>query len=969
MKFNQIQETLMKKETYRDESIADNICVDMHCHSVFSDGTLLPEQIAKNLSEHEIKFASLTDHNTIVGCPAFKKALKQYGIGYVSGLEITTELKDQIIHLLAYGFNPEHPELVTLLNEKNSNADATSHIKPQVYRTAQEIIEIIHRAGGIAFLAHPYQTEPDIKKIQELVDELQNLGLDGIEAFYGPNSSEKEAKLVEIATKSNLLMSAGTDYHLPTEIDPGKVIKTKYWKAFRDALIRASSNYVQPAAVQNLQSPKRQKTKWFSFAINFLLPVILSVALFIIALFAILIPYFEDTLLERKRENIRQLTQVAWGVLNEAAEEVENNQLSLEQAQTLAKNRIEAMRYGVDNKDYFWLQDTTPRILMHPYRKDLNNQDVSDYQDAQGTRIFVAFSDLVLEKGEGYISYVWQWMDETERQEPKESYIRLFEPWGWVIGTGIYVNDVHAEIALLRGNIVKISLVIIAIVILLMLYLIRQSIKLEKSRIEAEKLLLESIERYQSLTDAASEGALFVYNGRCRYANTVMYELLECTEDTIELLDLMDIFPDIKVNKEWLSFLFSVHEHDAANLHNGVLRRIDGTLLSCSMTVKKGLNDPTSGFMILVRRSDDLAEFTGPHVALNRLLHIPSNIASDLADSIKNAYHINDVINLCKKTADLIVPLLENGTSSVAIAYMISLITDLTTQKIIELTIKEIGKPPTSFAFLASGSHGRQSQTLFSDQDNAIIYELTDNDDKKAVEEYFMELATIVCNTLEQAGYKKCIGNKIASNPEWNQPLSVWKSYFEKWIHGSEPQQVVEFCILFDLRTVSGDLDLATELRKYIFSEVQNNPFFLSQVAKNALIFKTPLRLFGNIVASGGKEHPGLIDVKTPAMAIVAFARLYSLKNSIDESNTLLQLDDIKGLGIILDSKHRDIITAYETLMRLRLWNQASAFEHNQKLDNWIDPSQFSHLEEVVIIECFKEIDELQSMIQRDFLT
>ncbi|MDX1357941.1 MAG: DUF294 nucleotidyltransferase-like domain-containing protein [Clostridia bacterium] len=958
----------MNNENYREGEMPDTIIVDMHCHSVISDGTLLPEQVAANLSEHGVKFASLTDHNTLAGCSAFKKALKQYGIGYVPGLEITTEHRNKIIHLLAYGFDPEHPELLALLNEKQNPNDPANQVRPQIYRTAQEVIEIIHGAGGIVVLAHPYQTEPDINKIRKLAEELKESGMDGLEVFYGPNSSDRQAKLLEIATEVNLLASAGTDYHSPSDKNLGIKVKMKYWKAFRDALIMASANYVKPEEARQLQVPERKKTKWFSFAANFFLPVAISLALFIIALYVLLIPYFENTLLERKRENIRQLTQVAWGVLNEAAEEAENNQLSLEQAQTLAKNRIEAMRYGPDNQDYFWLQDTTPRILMHPYRKDLNNQDVSDYQDAEGTRIFVAFSDLVLEQGEGYISYVWQWMDEPDRQEPKESYIRLFEPWGWVIGTGIYVNDVYAEIDQLEGNIITISLVIIAIVFLLLLYLIRQSIKLEKSRVEAERLLLESTERYQSLSEAASEGALFVYDGRCRYANTVMYELLECTEDTIELLEIHDIFPDIKANKEWLSHLSSIHENDTGIMFNGVLKRIDGTLLNCSLSVKKGVNDPSSGYMILVRRSDDLAEFSGSNVALNRLLNISESIASDLADSIRNAYHVNDVINLCKKTGDLVVPLLESGTSSTAIAYMISLITDLTAQKIIELTIKDIGPPPASFAFMALGSHGRQSQTLFSDQDNAIIYELTGKEDPKECERYFMQLATIVCDTLETAGYHKCTGGKIASNPEWCQPLSVWKSYFDKWIHGTEAQHVVEFCILYDFRTISGDPDLGEELRKYIHSEVQKHPFFLSQVAKNALIFKTPIRLFGNIVASGGKEHPGLIDIKTPAMAIVAFARLYALKNSIDGSNTLLLLDDIKALGVILDSKHRDIITAYETLMRMRLWNQASAFEHNRQLENWVDPSEFSHLEEVMLIECFKEIDDLQGMIQREFL-
>ena len=94
-------------------------------------------------------------------------------------------------------------------------------------------------------------------------------------------------------------------------------------------------------------------------------------------------------------------------------------------------------------------------------------------------------------------------------------------------------------------------------------------------------------------------------------------------------------------------------------------------MLSCNLSVKSGLNDPKLGVMILVRRSDDLAEHTGTHVALNRLLHIPSSITSDLAESIKNAYHMSEVINLRKKTAGIVVTLLENGTSSLAIAYMI----------------------------------------------------------------------------------------------------------------------------------------------------------------------------------------------------------------------------------------------------------------------------------------------------------
>jgi CBS domain-containing protein len=969
MMFEKSKKILSNNNGTSNISSNETICIDMHCHSTFSDGTQMPEQLAEKLFAAGVKYAALTDHNTLDGLQSFKRALMQYGIGHVSGVEITTKHNYNVVHLLAYGFDQNDKELNNLLNEKTNHIASAGNPTAHIYKTAPEVIEIVHNAGGIVVLAHPYQTLLEYEKIKKIANSLKMNGLDGIEAIYNTNSPEMEGELIEIAKEAKLFISAGSDYHSVNGVDLGKTISMIQWRSFRDALLDRYTDYEQSEEALNPQSSGKKTPHWRSFILNILLPAFLSLALFTIALFVFVVPYFEKTLLERKRENIRQLTQVAWGVLDEAAMEVEDGQLSLEQAQNLAKDRIKAMRYGKDNNDYFWIQDTSPKILMHPYRTDLNNQDVSDFKDAQGTRIFVAFSDLVLEKGEGYISYVWQWMDDTERLEPKESYIRLFEPWGWVIGTGIYVNDVKIEIAKLKNNIVIISGSVIFVVMLMLLYMIRQGVKLEKSRIEAESLLIESTERYRALSEAATEGVLFIYDGRCRYANTVMYGLLGCPADKIELLVLQDVFPDVKANEKWLQMLADNTDNVDPTMMTGVIKRSNGILLSCNMSVRNGMNDPNTGYMILVRRSVDLTEYTGSHVALNRLLHVPNSVASDLADSIKNSYQINEVAALCKKTSGLVVSLLENGTSSIAIAHMISIISDIVTQKIIELTFIEIGPPPVPYTFLALGSHGRHSQTLFSDQDNALIYNLTGEEDEHKVRSYFLKMGNMVCDGLEQAGYHKCIGLKMASNPQWCQPLYVWKSYFNDWIRNPEPQQVVEFSILFDFRAVSGDPKLASDLRDYIYSEIGNTPFFLSQIAQNALIFKTPLRLFGNIMTSGDKDHPGRIDVKTPAMAIVCFARLYALKQNIPETNTLLQLDAIKRLGIILDSKHRDIITSYETLMRLRLWNQAIAFENNQQLDNWIDPDQLGDLEEVVLRECFNAIDDFQGLIQREFLS
>jgi len=952
----------------QSESAEKTIKVDMHCHSAHSDGILYPDQLAQIVSEAGIKYASLTDHNTICGLAVFKKALMSYSIGFVSGVEITTIHKSNIIHILAYGFDIHNRELNALLSDKNGiKKEVSVSVMHKVFGSASEVIDVIHNAGGIAILGHPFQTIPDYGKLRILLNDLQKLGLDGIEAIYGPNSEATQRQLMDIAVENDFVVSAGTDFHHPEVSSPGIDITVEQWKQFRNALL---NNPNKLADATNLPLPqKKPKNQWFSLFKNIYLPAVMTLTLFIIALFFVLLPYFEKTLLERKRESIKQLTQVAWGVLNEASEEVEHGLLTIEQAQSLAKNRIAAMRYGHDNRDYFWIQDLTPRILMHPYRTDLNNQDVSDFQDAKGTKIFVAFSELVKEQGEGFISYVWQWMDEPDRMEPKESYIRIYEPWGWLIGTGIYVYDVQTEIANLRMHIVNMSLVIILIVLILLIYLVRQGLLLEHSRSEAEKLLIESVDRYKTLSEAATEGALFIFDNRCRYANTVMYELLGCSSENIELLDLEDVFPDTVKNRKWLSRFHNPNNIELPHSAEGVIRRFDGTTLCCTLTFRGDYNDPNSGCMILVRRSIDVTEHTGTHIVLNRLLHIPNSIADDIAESIKKSKYVSEVVSLRQKTNSMVVSLLGNGTSSIAITSMISTITDVTVQKLIEFCYRDLGQPPVPFSFMALGSHGRQAQTMFSDQDNAIVYKPENTSIDKEVEAYFLRLGTMLCDLLEQTGFKKCPGQKIASNPQWCQPLHIWKAYFDEWIRNCEPQQVIEFSIYFDFRPIVGDVELATELRSYVNALLKETPFFLTQVAQNALLFKTPMRLLGSIVTSTNKKHSGRIDIKSPAMAIVSFARLYALKNYIIETNTISRLDNIKNLGTILDSRHRDIITAFETLMKMRLWNQARAIENNLDTDNWIDPSQLGHLEERILRECFKEIDDLQTMIQKDFLS
>jgi methyl-accepting chemotaxis protein len=99
------------------------------------------------------------------------------------------------------------------------------------------------------------------------------------------------------------------------------------------------------------------------------------------------------------------------------------------------------MRYG--NDDYFWVNDLQPKLIMHPVKPELIGRDLSDMKDPNGKRLFVAFVDVVKQQGAGFVDYEWPKPGMAEPQ-PKLSYVAGFKPWNWVIGTGVYVDDLKA---------------------------------------------------------------------------------------------------------------------------------------------------------------------------------------------------------------------------------------------------------------------------------------------------------------------------------------------------------------------------------------------------------------------------------------------------------------------------------------------------------------------------------------------
>ena len=240
---------------------------DLHLHSNFSDGTYSPEELVQHARHHRLGSIALTDHDTVEGCARMVVATEKVGIEFIPGAEITTEVNGTELHLLSYFVDYEDPELlselarfqavrqnriremVARLNKlgiplqaeavftlANCNAPGRPHVAraliqggycasldeaferflkkhrpawvPKFKISAADAIEMIHRAGGVAVMAHPGLSHSD-----ELIPELVESGMDGLECYHSRHSPATCEHYYLLAQHHQLLITGGSDCH------------------------------------------------------------------------------------------------------------------------------------------------------------------------------------------------------------------------------------------------------------------------------------------------------------------------------------------------------------------------------------------------------------------------------------------------------------------------------------------------------------------------------------------------------------------------------------------------------------------------------------------------------------------------------------------------------------------------------------------------------------------------------------
>lgn len=953
------------------------------------------------------------------------------------------------------------------------------------------------------------------------------------------------------------------------------------------------------------------KTSKKNFFIRILLPAFLTIILFITAFYVLFIPQFENSIMDRKREMIKELTNSSWSILDKWHKAEKEGSVTKEKAQEMAASQIQSLRYGEEAKDYFWITNYSPVMIMHPYRSDLNNKDLSDFKDSHGKKLFVEMAAIVKKEGEGFVDYMWQWKDESDKIVPKLSYVKSFSPWQWIVGTGIYVDDVHNEIALLEKETINVSIAITSIISILLFFIAYQNLSTEKQRRRAESDLHESRDKYRALVEASTEGLIMILERGQIFYNKTFYNILGYTDATPSLI-LSELFvekPGLKtIDTDTLNIVNA--EENSADQTETLMRKVDGSLINVLInaspitflnshgvvlsvkdisvnkkieaeldkrkekylaltnqlsigvfrinvnnnfrfteannaalrilniknqetlfttslfdcfeeegdfksfsenllkdktiqnrivtlnragnksvvsisaiivtdgydgelylegiiedvseksktnqakndliyelqtaflflnnsvesfvkpipachyqtTVKDAIhviNSEKSGCLLIVdQEGNQIGFMSGSDIGKRIILNIENyeapvfefmssplisvsskasifdalakfhekeiqhllcrnavgNIAGvinakDLQryfhssylffiQKIKEATSVSELSDYHSQLMVLITGLTDRQINVTDVTKLIADISDSIFTTVIKLAINKLGDPPADFTFIVLGSVGRSEQTLATDQDNAIIFEDSDEVQEKINTQYFLRLGEKVSSDLNQIGYNFCKGDIMAKNPKWCKPLSAWKEYFTHWVTTASPQDLLDIKIFFDFRSVYGDTGISDSLQEHLTHITSGYNAFFVYLSESISQFQMP---------ENALKLKSSFDIKMVILPIIDCIRLYSLKKKISETNTLERLERLFSSGVFSKPVYKNIKQVYSFLMFKRLEHQSTLLARNQNADNQINPLEFSDVDIVLFKKSLSVIEEMQNKLKLDF--
>ncbi|MDT8438523.1 MAG: DUF294 nucleotidyltransferase-like domain-containing protein [Wenzhouxiangellaceae bacterium] len=352
-------------------------------------------------------------------------------------------------------------------------------------------------------------------------------------------------------------------------------------------------------------------------------------------------------------------------------------------------------------------------------------------------------------------------------------------------------------------------------------------------------------------------------------------------------------------------------------------------------------------------------------VSAGDLMRVQSPHPLRLVRDLHRAENREMVIQLARRAPGMLAAMARSGSGASEVGRIASRITDACTRRLLTLAIQELGEAPMAWSWLAFGSQARMEQGLISDQDNGLL--LAEKPDEPTAA-YFLQLATRVCDDLNECGYVHCPGGVMAKG-EWRMSQAAWRRRFEGWIREPEPKSVMQSSIFFDMRPVAGDLELGHRLHREVLALARDSQIFRRFLAQESLHHRPPIGLFRRFVQEHGGEHSqGLNLKKRGVIPVVDLARVRALEEGFEVIHTEERIHAAADAGHINSRDAGDLVHALKFIADVRLQHQARRLDRGLKPDHLVDPDELSGLHRRYLRSAFAIIGDAQSALAQRYL-
>jgi methyl-accepting chemotaxis protein len=394
-------------------------------------------------------------------------------------------------------------------------------------------------------------------------------------------------------------------------------------------------------------------SKIFSLIILSALPIVLLIAFYIL-------PTMKENLLLEKKTAIQNVISVGYGIIESNEKKSSSGLISEQEAKDNAMQQLKSIRYSAG--EYFWINDMTNKMVMHPIKPELDGTDMSSTKDPSGKFMFREFVDMAKTHAEGgIVEYMWP---KPGKEEPvgKIAYVKAFNKWGWVLGSGIYVDDVEEEYGRISRSI-YIVLVILVGIVLLISYIVAKgiikpiiSLKDAAARLavgdasfsltansedeigdleNAFGLMLENIKEQADVANKIADGNLEIHV-KAKSENDILSKSLEKVILTIKLL-----VTDLKeLTTAALEGRLSTRTDDSKYKggYNEIVKGINKTLDAVITPVKEGsdiLQTMATGDLTVRMQGD----YQGDHQLIKNSINQLGDSLTKVINEVKESVH------------------------------------------------------------------------------------------------------------------------------------------------------------------------------------------------------------------------------------------------------------------------------------------------------------------------------------------